>query len=158
MKKVNVYLETTMFNYYFDTERDGHEATVRFFEAIGAGEYAGYTSDYVLLELKNAPEPKQTEMLALLEQYNVHVIDASDEIAGLADIYVRSGIIPLKYRMDGMHIATAAVHALDCVLSFNFQHINKLKTKRMTSLVHLNEGYREITICTPMEVLDNEEA
>jgi len=44
MKKLRLYLETTMFNYYFDSERDGHSATVKLFEAIGAGEYVGYTS------------------------------------------------------------------------------------------------------------------
>jgi hypothetical protein len=43
---------------------------------------------------------------------------------------------------------------LDCVLSFNYQHINKLKTRRMTENVNLNEGYKGITICTPMEVLN----
>ena len=39
-----MYLETTVFNYYFDTDRDGHEDVVRLFEAIGAGRYEGYNS------------------------------------------------------------------------------------------------------------------
>jgi len=59
--------------------------------------------------------------------------------------------------LDGTHIAIATFHNLDCILSFNFQHINKLKTKEMTALVNLREGYKGITICTPMEVLENEE-
>ena len=62
-----------------------------------------------------------------------------------------------KYRLDGAHIAIASISGLDCVLSFNFQHINKLKTKRMTENVNLSEGYKGITICTPIEVLENEE-
>ncbi|MDR0882813.1 MAG: hypothetical protein LBP55_09790 [Candidatus Adiutrix sp.] len=82
MRKYRVYLETTMFNYYFDSDRDGHVDTVRMFEAIGEGEYEGYTSGYV---------------------------------------------------------------------------INKIKTKEMTALINAREGYRNIIICTPMEVLDNEE-
>jgi len=38
---MKVYLETTMFNYFFDSERDGHRDTIRMFEAIGRGEYKG---------------------------------------------------------------------------------------------------------------------
>jgi hypothetical protein len=34
LTKPRVYLETTMFNYYFDHDRVGHEATIRLFEAI----------------------------------------------------------------------------------------------------------------------------
>ena len=51
LSKMRVYLETTMFNYFFDTDRDGHADTVRMFEAIGKGEYEGYTSEYVTFEL-----------------------------------------------------------------------------------------------------------
>ena len=39
-----VYLETTMFNYYFDTERDAHSDTVKLFEEIRAGKYQAFTS------------------------------------------------------------------------------------------------------------------
>jgi hypothetical protein len=146
-----------MFNYYFDTERDGHADTVKMFEAIGAGEYDGYTSEYVAFELRNAPEPKRSEMLELIEKYNVVVFEPDEETNRLADLYVHERIIPAKYRFDSTHIACASVKGLDGVLSFNFQHINKLKTKEMTALVNLREGYKSIIICTPMEVLDHEE-
>ena len=29
MKKLRIYLETTLFNYYFDEDRDAHADTVR---------------------------------------------------------------------------------------------------------------------------------
>jgi len=41
MKKFRIYLETTMFNYYFDTERDSHADTVRMFEAMGFRRFVG---------------------------------------------------------------------------------------------------------------------
>jgi hypothetical protein len=157
MSKLRLYLETTMFNYYFDTERDGHAATVRMFEAIGQGEYEGYTSQYVIFELQKAHEPKQADMLALIEKYGITALDFQDEAIRLARLYVQNKVVPEKYLLDGAHIASASLHELDCILSFNFQHINKLKTKRMTELINLNEGYKGIVICTPMEVLDDEE-
>lgn len=157
MKKLRLYFETTMFNYFFDTDRDGHTDTVRMFEAVRAGEYEAYTSEYVTYELQMSSEPKRSSMLALIEEYGIKVLEIDEESDRLSNVYVSEGIMPAKYGLDSAHIASASVHLLDCVLSFNFEHINKLKTKEMTALVNFREGYRSVIICTPMEVLDNEE-
>ena len=156
MRKLRLYIETTVFNYFFDPGRDGHSATVKIFEAIGAGEYEGYTSEYVAFELRNSPEPKRSEMLSLIEKYNITVIESNEEADRLSEIYIRDGVIPAKYRFDSTHIACAAVNGMDCVLSFNFRHINRLKTKEMAALVNLREGYKNVIICTPMEVIGDE--
>ena len=154
IKKLRLYLETTVFNYYFDADRDGHEDTVRLFEAIKAEEYDGYTSGYAMLELLDAEEPKRSKMLALAEKYDITILNADDESLRIADLYIQNGVIPVRFRVDAIHIAIASVNGLDCVLSFNYQHINKLKTKRMTESINLVEGYKAVVICTPMEVLD----
>ena len=44
MRKPKIYLETTLFNFYVDQERDAHADTVRLFEDIAAGKYEAYTS------------------------------------------------------------------------------------------------------------------
>jgi len=111
----------------------------------------------VAFERRMSPEPKQSAMLALIEKYKINVLEINEESDRLSSVYIREGIIPAKYGLDSAHIASATVNNLDCVLSFNFKHINKLKTKEMTALVNLREGYKGITICTPMEVLDYEE-
>ncbi|MCL2786662.1 MAG: hypothetical protein FWD81_05545, partial [Methanomassiliicoccaceae archaeon] len=50
-----VYMETTMFNYYFDEERgEAHEYTVRLFEMVKKGFFKAYTSYYVTSELEKA--------------------------------------------------------------------------------------------------------
>jgi len=146
-----------MFNYYLDVDRDGHDDTVRMFESIGKGGYEGYTSQYTLLELQKTEEPKQSDMLALIDRYGIKVLEFNDNAVELANLYVQSGVIPERYLFDGLHIAIASIYELDCILSFNFQHINKLKTKRMTTQVNQDAGYNGIAICTPMEVLDYEE-
>ena len=40
-RKLRLYLETTIFNYYFDEDREDHEDVVRLFKAIGAGQFGG---------------------------------------------------------------------------------------------------------------------
>ncbi|MDR3313303.1 MAG: hypothetical protein LBS96_02470 [Oscillospiraceae bacterium] len=60
---MKLYLETTMFNYYFDTARDGHADTVQLFEEVRIGKHEAYTSGYTVEELLNAPEPKQSNTI-----------------------------------------------------------------------------------------------
>jgi hypothetical protein len=145
-----------MFNHYFDVDREAHADTVQLFKEIQVGKYEAYTSLYVIDELGDAPEPKRTNMLALISKYNITVIPASDEAQDLADVYVAEGVIPTKYRYDGLHIAIATINDLEYVFSLNYQHINKVKTKRMTGLINEREGYRSVTIASPMEVIEYE--
>jgi hypothetical protein len=107
-----------------------------------------------MIELRDAKEPKRSNMLILTEKYNMTVLDIDAESRRIASLYVKNNIIPAKYWIDAAHIAIASIHELDCVLSFNYKHINRLKTRRMTENINLNEGYKGITICTPMEVLN----
>jgi hypothetical protein len=135
-----------MFNYYFDQNRDGHLATISMFEAIGRGEYEGYTSKYVLTELQDAQEPKQSSMINLINKYNLITLDSSKQINQLAKLYIDKTVIPQKYRLDALHIACATVNNLDIILSFNYKHINKLKTKKMTDIINKSNGYQEMII------------
>jgi len=50
-----------------------------------------------------------------MEQYGITVLALSKEVEKLADVYVRQGVIPLKYRTDGIHIAVAALNDLDVI-------------------------------------------
>jgi predicted nucleic acid-binding protein len=151
-----VYLETTVFNYYFDEDRDGHADTVKLFEAITAGFYEAYTSSYAITELNDAPEPKQANMLKLIDKCGILMLYADDESYQLASRYINERVLSENHRLDCSHIAIASINGLDCLLSFNFRHINKLRTQELTKLINLKEGYKGSTICTPMEVLDDE--
>jgi predicted nucleic acid-binding protein len=156
MNKLKVYLETTMFNYYFDTDRDGHTATVAMFEAIGRNEFEGFTSMYTVEELKKAPEQKRNNMMGLIEKYRIKTLAVDDEANRLAEIYMQNNVIPKSKQLDALHIGIASINELDYILSFNFKHINKLKTKRMVESINLNLGYKSIVISQPMEVIDYE--
>ena len=157
MRKPKIYLETTVFNHYFDTDREAHAATVKLFHEILVGKYEAYTSVYVVDELEDAKEPKRSNMLALIGRYGIAVLDENEEAKRLADIYVSEEIIPTKYYYDGLHISIATTNDLEFIFSLNFKHINKVKTKAMTSIVNIREGYRPITIASPLEVMENDE-
>ena len=153
MRKQKIYLETTLFNYYFDDDRGiMHESAIALFKDIAAGKYVAFTSLYVIDELEKAPSEKRDKMIALIERFGITALALNAEAERLADIYVEQGIIPLKHRTDGVHIAVAAVNDLDMIISMNYQHIIKRKTKIGTANINALNGYRSVEICTPMEV------
>ena len=156
MEKPKIYLETTLFNYYFDKDRDAHADTVKLFMEIAEGKYEAFTSSAVVDELENAPNPKKDMMLALIDQYPITPLRVNDAANELADIYVAKKIVPARYRTDGVHIAVATAYGLDYIVSMNFQHIVKPKVKRLANAVNFAKGYRPIEIINPMEPIEDE--
>jgi predicted nucleic acid-binding protein len=153
---LKVYLETTIFNRFLEESRDYHIETRKLFDKILGNEIQAYSSAYVIEEIDKASEPKRSEMLSLIQKYNIAVLKIDQRAYDLSNIYIEMGIIPLKFRIDGIHIAMAAIYDMDCIVSLNFHHINKLKTKMATEIIHRMKGYNNPFICTPMEVIDYE--
>jgi len=158
LKPLKLYLETTVFNFIFtDDAPEKRQHTVTLFDEINQGKYIPYTSDYVLQELLRAEEPKRTKMVNLIEKYKIKVLDIDKNAEILADKYVSENIIPHKYRFDGIHIAMATINDLDIIVSYNFQHIVKLRTIMGTESINLREGYKRIGIFSPTEVIESDE-
>jgi predicted nucleic acid-binding protein len=157
MDALRIYLETTIFNRHLENGRQYYEETNRLFEKIAAGEVMAYTSAAVTDELNRAPSPKREQMFHLIADNNIPVLEVGKEADDLADIYVEMGIIPVRFKLDAVHIAMAAIHDMDCIISLNFHHINKLRTKAATEIVHRMKGYSNPFICTPTEVIYNDE-
>jgi predicted nucleic acid-binding protein len=158
MRVPRIYLETSVFNFCFaDDAPDKKNDTLKLFEEIKAGLYVPYTSAYVMQELVRAVEPKQSQMVALIAEYEMRFLEQSDAIRDLAELYVVEGIIPAKHLTDALHIAAATVHDLDIIVSYNFRHIVKRKTVTMAEVVNLREGYKRIGIFSPTEVIENDE-
>jgi len=52
-----------------------------------------------------------------------------------------------------LHIAIASANNLDVIVSWNFNHMVKLKTKQGVIAVNSLLGYKSIEIITPEEVV-----
>jgi hypothetical protein len=107
-----------------------------------------------MTELYDAKEPKRSNMLALIDEHDITVLNYNEQVIRLAELYIKNGIIPPSFRIDSSHIAIASVNELNCVISYNFKHINRVKTKVLTARVNREEGYNGVVICTSKEVLD----
>jgi hypothetical protein len=106
----------------------------------------------VIREISRAPEPRKLLIEGLLKQINPLLLDISVESMELAERYIKEGIIPVRYRSDALHIAIAVTNGIDALISWNFEHIVRLKTRVMVNGINKLLGYHEIEICSPQEV------
>ena len=150
-----LFIETTVFNFYFEGKQGQKQKdSIRLFEEIANGKYETFTSHTVIDELIKASGEKSEKTLSLIKKYIKKVIVPSAEARLLAKKYVAKGIIPEKQMDDALHIAIATVNNLDFVISYNLGHIVKTKTMIGSGLANLREGYRQIGLSTPTEVLE----
>lgn len=160
MDKPRIYLETTMFSFYYE-ERTAPlylEQKVfvrRIFELIQAGVYSPFTSPYTTRELNNEPgQDKRKKMQALISDHGVVILPITEEIERLAALYVQEKAIAPSWAMDAAHIATATYNGMDFIVSLNFAHIVRPWTIERVRSVNMREKYRAIGIYKPSEVLE----
>ena len=67
--------------------------------------------------------------------------------------YLRHMAIPGGYPEDAYHIAIAVVNDMDFLLSWNFRHIVRRRTKDVVRMVNTMNKFGEIEIITPAELL-----
>lgn len=156
MKQTSIYLDTSVLNFFFE-ERDLEKvnSTKELFREIRQGRFMAYISELVLREVGDAHMIKKKLLLSLISTYQPEILKITSECLELMETYMKNKIFPTKYRDDAIHIAIASVYDMDVVISWNMEHMVKLKTRREVRAVNILEGYKEIEICTPLEVIEN---
>ena len=154
MKRFRVYADTSVFGGCFDDEFA--EESKLFFADIKAGKFVLAISATTLGELERAPDYVQS-VLAELPSEQVEVIEYCDEIARLRDAYLEARIVDSENKADAEHIASASIADVDFVVSWNFKHIVHYEKISGYQAVNLMNGYKEIRIYSPKEVVGNDE-
>lgn len=154
MKQLRVYCDTSVLGGCFDEEFQ--KESKLFFEEIKNGKFILVISPSVLAELDGAPERVQ-KILPELPSDFIEFTEFSEEVAHLRDEYIKAGILTPSSKSDAEHIASASVANADFVVSWNFKHIVHYDKISGYQAVNLMNGYREIRIYSPREVIDNDE-
>jgi predicted nucleic acid-binding protein len=159
MKKLALYLDTSVISFALsgDIPDDDRNITLKVIEQINKGRFEGFISDVVIRELGNTQDQDKREKLLKLvgsTDFN-EILSVDEEADALADKYIAEGIIPAVYRDDALHIALASAKGLDILVSWNFKHLVKHKTRVEVGGVNTLLGYKVIDICTPWEVIDD---
>jgi hypothetical protein len=155
LKRISYYLDTTVFNFVFaDDAPEKTEITVQLLKRFPLIAEGVYISEEVIREINRAPEPRKSQLAGLVGEMKPLLLEVDREAEELAERYIKEGIIPVKYRSDALHIAIAVTNGIAVIVSWNFEHIVKLKTRIMVNGVNRLLGYRDVEICSPEEVFE----
>ena len=158
MKKLKIYLDTSVINFLFaDDVPDFRKVTEEFFELVKEGEsFEVYISDVVINEISKTNDIiKRHRLLSIISEYQIIRLtnEKDTEVSELAELYLSKGIIPKVKIEDALHIAFAVVFEMDVLLSWNFKHLANIRKEKAVLLTNMENGYNyPIRIATPMEV------
>lgn len=76
----------------------------------------------------------------------------------IAEALVEQGIVPAKAAEDALHIAVATIHGVDYLLTWNCWHIANPEIQRNIAAYLEQIGLFLPFICTPEELLGEENA
>jgi hypothetical protein len=111
-------------------------------------------SPYVIQEVSLGDAEAASQRIGAIR--SLPVLDIHPEIESLADYLLLGGGLPAKARFDALHIACAAFHQVNIVLTWNFKHIaNPTQLPVMRGLCAAR-GYRLPELVSPLEMMEME--
>ena len=149
--RIKLYLDTSVVSALFDDRNPERQGLTRsFFDIIGR--YDVHVSELTLTELDRTPDVELGRKMKETVS-DMDVLEITDEVEELAMEYVGKGAVPETYPEDAMHIAVASLGGMDFLLSWNFRHIVRVRTRDIVDMVNTLRGMRHVTIATPAELL-----
>jgi len=151
MKKETLYFDTSVPSAFYDERaKERQDATVIFWKEV-LSDHQCYISEITIEELEDTKDKNLRIKLRKLTK-GFKVLKTNEEIKHLAKIYIEKGIFPEKYIDDALHVAITSFYEISYLVSWNFKHLVKVKTRKLVNLVNTLEGFREIEIVSPQEL------
>ena len=152
--KPRLYIETSIVSYLTafpsrDLVRAAHQQVTRDWWATRA-QFDLYVSQFVIDEASAGDERAAADRLAALR--GATLLDTTPDALALARELIRTGDLPAKAGIDALHIAIAAVHGMDYLLSWNCRHIANAMMRGRIEATCRSHGVEPPTICTPIEL------
>ena len=151
MKKESLYLDTSVPSaYYDDRAKERMEATIKFWKEV-LSSYKTYVSEITVKELDDTKDENlRRKFRKLIKGFKV--LKTKKVIRDLAEAYVEKEIFSEKYIDDVHHVAMASYYEISYLASWNYEHVVKMKTRRLVNSVNILEGFKEIGIVSPLEL------
>ncbi|MBU1262124.1 PIN domain-containing protein [bacterium] len=151
MRKETLYLDTSVPSAYYDERaKERMEATIKFWKET-LPYYKVYVSEITVEELDDTKdESLRRKFRELIQDFKVLKIKKS--IRDLARAYIKEEIFPEKYVDDAIHVAIASFYEISYLVSWNYEHLVKVKTRKIVNSVNILDGFKEIEIVSPLEL------
>ena len=152
--KPRTYVETSIISYLTarpsrDLVLAAHQQVTRDWWA-SRGRFELFVSQFVLDEAAAGDQDAAAKRLAALAETTV--LDLTEEIIALAEGLMGSGGLPPDARVDALHVAVAAVHGMDYLLTWNCRHIANATLRGTIEERCRTAGFEPPTIYTPLEL------
>ncbi len=157
MPKPTVYIETTVISYRValpsrDLIVTAHQHLTRAWWNQALPALEPYVSPFVLNEISRGDPAAARERLDAVAAFSV--LGAPPEVEALARRYFDAIAIPAKARIDSLHLAMAAWHGMDYLVSWNCTHIASARVRRIVGGINDEMEIRTPVICTPEELME----
>ncbi len=110
-----------------------------------------YTSELVIMEASRGDCASATKRLEALQ--GIRRLEITCDSRHLAKLLLEKGALPQKALDDALHIAIAASHKIDYLLTWNCRHINNAEIKPLFRSVCDEKGFLCPEVCTPLELM-----
>lgn len=87
----------------------------------------------------------------------IRVLPVTLPAVELAERLVRQVRLPQRAAVDALHVAIAATHGVDVLLTWNCRHLAGVSFRSRIESVCRAAGYSTPAICTPLEVMEPED-
>lgn len=111
-----------------------------------------YISEFVVAEAGFGHPDAASRRMAVLE--DIPELEATEEVRTLGKAFIAKGSLPPKAEIDAYHIAVAAVHGMEYLLTWNCVHIANALMRPKIESVCREYGYEPPIICTPQELME----
>ena len=159
--KPRVYVETTIISYLVGwlNQRDLYVAANQEFTREWWSDkrqrFDLFASAVVIKEARDGTPALAASRLELLRDVTLlEITPAADE---LKVELLRQMALPLKAELDALHIAVAAVHGMDYLVSWNCRHIANAVTLPKVYAICRSYGYEPPFVCTPLELMEGQQ-
>ncbi len=151
MKRESLYLDTSVPSAYYDERaKERMEATIKFWKEV-LPHYKTYVSEITLKELEDTKdEGLRKRFRKLITGFKV--LKEKKVIRDLARAYIEKEIFLEKYIDDALHVAMTSYYEISYLVSWNYEHLVKVRTRRLVNSVNILEGFKEIEIVSPLEL------
>lgn len=112
-----------------------------------------YVSPLVLQEAAGGHAARARRRVEAL--HGIAVLGTTPEAVRLAAALVAQGPIPQRADVDALHIAIAAVHGIDYLVTWNCTHIANAAMRSQIETICRSVGYEPPALCTPEELMED---
>lgn len=155
--KSRMYLETSVVSYLVGRlSRDvvvlGNQELTREWWANRRADYELFISEIVIGEIGIGDAELARQRLKVAGELSLLAV--TEEAEGLAPLLLKAAGLAPNAETDALHMAVAAVHGMDYLLSWNCSHIANATIRRAIERQCRASGYEPPVICTPQELTE----